>query len=798
MGHPFSGRYSRDSGEGQGLCWARPDLGIAAPAHKGEILSSPPELNQEQLVAARASAWKQDGEPLLTMEAARDWINERGLVLFAPSAQLGAPAPSLVEATLGASNPTPTAAETGTARGLLGRLVGEGLALPLNLLGGGPQGQASDGPDFVVSAQVFSYVFTMRGDKLWKQPPSTSGAVKVSPLGLRVYEVLTERGGMTAAELATELGREVTETAILRALSELWGQLRVIPLLSQREVAATLWELTTRRFTKAIKAGANAGLPTALSALVSLYLAQVFAATEEEVVTFLSPLTARSRVREVLHALLGARQLETIAVEGRTLLHIPGTLPEAAQVAAEAVDESAGGEGIALVAAAERPKKVGTGRIRSFEGERKPGSEFRGKPVRSFGAGAGRPGGSAGRSAARSGARADGKSDRERRPFKKDGAGAARPSFAKRSDAAGPVDSAKRSNFAKPWNEDRKPRPAQAAAAAADSFTKFRQPAAADREPLGPREQAGLPPERRSGPPPRAERGTFDRASKPGGFAKRPYTPRAAAGGDRPAAKRAYAPRAKEAGEAGSFKPRTYERAGEPGAFKPRSYERAGGSSVGRARPGERGAKSGERGTRSGERGAGPGGFGAKRPYTPRTAEGSERSFAKPKFDRDSKPGGFAKRPYTPRAGAGGESSFAKRASASGPAEGGERTLPKRPYKPRAADADKRPFTKAPWTPKEDGEGSAGKRPYKPRAAGGFGGGAGARKSFGGKPAGKFGGGAKFGGRPGAKFAGKPGAGRPAGKFGGKAGGFGGAKRAAPMGGARPPARRKPEAEERG
>jgi hypothetical protein len=41
----------------------------------------------------------------LTLEAAREWINERGIVLFAPRpAQLPSPAPSLVEATLGAAN----------------------------------------------------------------------------------------------------------------------------------------------------------------------------------------------------------------------------------------------------------------------------------------------------------------------------------------------------------------------------------------------------------------------------------------------------------------------------------------------------------------------------------------------------------------------------------------------------------------------------------------------------------------------------------------------------------------------
>ncbi len=55
-----------------------------------------------QLEAARAAAWKQTGESILTLEAARDWINERGLVLFTPrGSQLPVPAPSLVEATLG-------------------------------------------------------------------------------------------------------------------------------------------------------------------------------------------------------------------------------------------------------------------------------------------------------------------------------------------------------------------------------------------------------------------------------------------------------------------------------------------------------------------------------------------------------------------------------------------------------------------------------------------------------------------------------------------------------------------------
>jgi 23S rRNA pseudouridine2605 synthase len=711
---------------------------ICGDIRQGATLSITPEFNETQLAAARARAWHQDGEQLLTLEAVRDYVNACGLVLFAPrSQQLPVPAPSLVEATLGAANQAPTLAETDTARTLVARLTGEGLALPLNLLS-----VPGDMPDFVVSAQVFSYVFTMRGDKAWKLPPSTSGAVKVSPLSLRVYEVLAEKGPMTALELASELGREVTETAILRSLSELWSQLRVIPLL-QQGAASTLWELSTRRFTKAIKAGANAGQPTALSALISLYLAQVVTAAEEEVMTFLSPLTARSRVREVLHALVGARQLETSVVEGKSLLYIPGTLPA-----------FGAGEGAAVEAEetpVARPKKIGTGRISSFTSEQKTASEFRGKSATAFAKPA-----RAFKSAAASkyGPRLDGKSEPARRPFKKDG--------------TAPV----KRTFTKPWDEDRK----QAArkSAGPDSFSKFRRPAPEDREPLGAREQAGLPEDKRSYSPKkasfdRAAKPAYGRAAKPGGFAKRPYTPRATEEGERP-------------------------------AFKPRSYERRDGEGTGKAftkkpyapRTTEGGAKpfAAKRPYTSRSAEGGEAQFAAKRPYTPRaegeapkrsfavktpyasqSAEGGERPYAKRTYTprtTDAGEGSSSKRAYSPRTSDVSEGSFPKRAYKPRSAEGStsspgsypkraytprpavdhltERTFAKRPYKPRAADADSRPFNKTPWTPTEDAAAKP-KRNFKQRSEGGGsrpGGsfaraGAGPRKPFGAKPGGKFG-----------------------------------------------------------
>ena len=681
-------------------------------------LSLIPEFDETQLAAARAKAWHQDSNPLLNADAVLEWLTNYGLVLFAPRPlQLPSPAPSLVEATLGATSGGPTAEQIDSAQEFVGRMVADGTAIPLNLMG-----VVGETPDFVVSAQVFSYVFTLRGDKAWKQPPATSGAVKVSPLGLKAYEVLTEHRQLTALQLAGEMGREVTEAATMRVLVELWSQLRVLPL-PQPGGQPALWELTTRRFTKSIKAGANAGQPSALSALISLYLTQAIAATEEEIVTFLSPLTARSRLREVLHALTGARKLETLAVEGKTLLHLPGALLTFAGVAAEPAGtesvETDGAEAdVAEAVVRPRPKKIGTGRISSFSAERKPAAEFRGKPVRSFksgvSAGAARGGSRPSpRSPAKFAPRADGKSESERRPFRK-------------------TESSAKPSFTNPWKEDKKARPASAP----DSFTKYRKPEAEDRKPLGPREQAGLPPERRSAPKTSFDRGSKPGGfgSKPGGFAKRPYTPRTAEGGERSsfkprsfekfgeksggfAGKRPYTPRPSGDGERPSFKPRAFERGAKPYAK--------------------------------------PGGYGAKRPFTPRPSGDGERPSFKPRTyergagERSSKPGGFAaKRPYTPRAKESGASSFAKRSDAPAMTGAGERTIPKRPYKPRAADADQRVFTKAPWVPPTDGGNErGGKRPFKARSGGGF------DKA---KPRKPFG--AKFGGKPGGFNRKKPGA----------------------------------------
>ena len=420
-------------------------------------MSTPQPPSAEQLDAARLALWRQNpGDaaeptvaPILTVEAARHFVSTFGLVLFSPRSQhINSPAPSLVEATLAVANPAPTIAASATARTLLARLIAEGSAVSLNLLGAPTS--TPDAPDFIASAATCPYIFTLRGDKAWKQPPATSGATKVTPLALNTYTLLVENGPASATDLATALGKEITEAAVLRALSELWQHLRVLPV-PHLDGGPTLWETVAHRFTKQLKAGANAGQPSALSALISLYLSQALVATESDIETFLSPLAPRSRVRDVLHALTGARQLESVAIDGKTHLHLHGDLPNFASAdapvdgqahSAELEDASAAAidlaeDGSRIKKFIPKPRKVGTGHIeraKPFGSSTRPPRE--GRPFDRTSSDRPRP------------VRSGPPRDRAARPFSKPAG----------RFAAKPSDRPARPAFNKPWDEEKQAR----------------------------------------------------------------------------------------------------------------------------------------------------------------------------------------------------------------------------------------------------------------------------------------------------------------------------------------------------
>jgi 23S rRNA pseudouridine2605 synthase len=279
-------------------------------------------LTAEQLEASRAERMRQSGRGQLTLEDARTWLEETGLCLFLPRKQFSSfVAPSFVEAVAGERNATPPAKIVSLAEELLVRLESEGVAVRLNLLG-----QPGDQPDFIVAAWVLPYVYALRGDRDWRRTPQLTGSRQVSPLAIQAYKLL-EQGDATISHLKHTLGREVTESAVLRAITELWQQLRIIPVISAPGKPAQ-WQLLRLRFQKAIAEGASTSQVTAISVLASIYLQAVIAATMEEVELFLAPLTARSKVREVLRGLLATRQVHTISLGHAPHFYVAGTLPE--------------------------------------------------------------------------------------------------------------------------------------------------------------------------------------------------------------------------------------------------------------------------------------------------------------------------------------------------------------------------------------------------------------------------------------------------------------------------------------
>lgn len=292
-------------------------------------------MTSEQLQAARAEKWRQSGNALLTLDEAKTWLEETGLALFLPRrAQFPIDAPSFVEAVAGKQDATPGRKTIEQATELLSRLAAEEAVVPLNLLGG-----LGEQPDYLVSASVLPYIYALRGDRDWKRGPQSEGVRSVSPLLAKIYEGLDEAGSATVADLRDQLSHEITESAVLRGLSELWSALRVIPVISGKG-EPTVWQPLKLHHSKAMAQGSSTSQLTAISVLSSLYLQVSIAATPEEVEIFLSPLSSRSKIREVLRGLSATRQIGSLSMESSTYHFVAGTLPEFPEVETQPEEEA--------------------------------------------------------------------------------------------------------------------------------------------------------------------------------------------------------------------------------------------------------------------------------------------------------------------------------------------------------------------------------------------------------------------------------------------------------------------------
>ena len=209
-------------------------------------------------------------------------------------------------------------------------------------------------------------MYALRGDRNFKTGPLTVGNDKVTPLSLHCWQAMEQQGPLNVAALQPILGRDITEAAISRALQELWSGMYIFPMLRAGGEPAQ-WELMFRRFPKPVAGGASTGHAEAQSAVISLYLQASVAAREEEILAFLSPLAAQSKLREVIRGLGSMRQLDILDIGGRAHVALQGgLLPEMvaqlseAQFGAQAAPPETQGEPeVAMEAEIESEAEIG-------------------------------------------------------------------------------------------------------------------------------------------------------------------------------------------------------------------------------------------------------------------------------------------------------------------------------------------------------------------------------------------------------------------------------------------------------
>ena len=341
-------------------------------------------MTSQQLIEARAALWHHNAQPILTLEEAASWVATTGFLLFLPRRQqLRAPSPTFVEATMGTLEHTPARPEIENALSLAHRLFDSGEVFPLNLLG-----TLNEEPDFLIARDRLPWLLSLRGDRAWKAAPGG----RTSPLNIGVWKLLDEQGELTAEEIRHGVGREVSDASIRRALIDLWGNLRVFP--HYQNGGETTWTLAKTLCPRECTKGATTAQGAALSLFLADYLRSAIAVTEDEITSFLSPLASRSKLREVLHALVATRQLSTLPLGPNTLYYVEGELPEfpeiavpAAETAKEATAEAATETGDSQApseAAPVRHIRKYTPRTESRKPyERRESSPSRGRPERS-------------------------------------------------------------------------------------------------------------------------------------------------------------------------------------------------------------------------------------------------------------------------------------------------------------------------------------------------------------------------------------------------------------------------------
>jgi hypothetical protein len=269
-----------------------------------------------ELEHLRREKWRLEGEAVATLEQAREFVDSVGMCLMYPPLS-AVVIPSFIAATIGSElrPPTRQAAlsdpRAAVAEDLLIRLLRNKIAFAVPL----------HGETLIVSAQLFPYYYALASDRKPKQPLRSQAREKTAPLSGHLFHKLEEKGAMSRARLQEELGGALSLSAVDRALRELWTGLKIAEIDYNAE-DRDVWDVFYRWAPEAIAEGVRTSDAEALSALISKYLDAVVAATPEDVENFFAGFTSRARVREVINALLAAREFAYSPGDNRTLITV--------------------------------------------------------------------------------------------------------------------------------------------------------------------------------------------------------------------------------------------------------------------------------------------------------------------------------------------------------------------------------------------------------------------------------------------------------------------------------------------
>jgi hypothetical protein len=273
------------------------------------------DLELQQL---RREKWRLDGKAVRTIEAARAFLEEAGFCLMYPQ-RPSLLVPTFIGAFVGSDDrlpewqhafKDPRAAE---ATELMVRLLRERSAFEANLF--------EENNGFLVAASVFPYFYALMGERNPKLAPNAGTRSPYSQLACDAYSLIQREGPISKQKLLERLAGGLSIAALDKALAELWSKLR-ITRVDYKPVEGSVWDLLYRWAPDAVKEGVGLSVPEALSALVSKYLDCVIAVEQAELEVFFGKFVARSKVKESVNALLAARELSFVSVNGHSMLQI--------------------------------------------------------------------------------------------------------------------------------------------------------------------------------------------------------------------------------------------------------------------------------------------------------------------------------------------------------------------------------------------------------------------------------------------------------------------------------------------